>query len=63
MDKPNTIANASTGMNASIGPACTPTSPPSQPRSEHRLHDPERSRDREQVHHRGLDRDHASEAP
>ena len=45
-------------MNASIGPALG-TEQPSEPASlEHRLDDPERGSDREQVHERRLHRNH-----
>jgi hypothetical protein len=45
-------------MKASIGPAFTPSSPPSQPSWKTATVTPERCGDRQQVHHRGLQWDH-----
>ena len=45
-------------MKASIGPAWAPSQAAEPAALEHRLDDPERGRDREQVHQRGLHRDH-----
>ena len=47
-----------TGTHASIGPFCTPSTLANQPSWKTSDGDAERGADREQVHDRGLDRDH-----